>query len=164
MLPAGSFWIISRSKPFVKNFFKFFRTYLTGFSPCRPRGQLGQFSTDAFICQELFYKFFQISSSFTFQPPLPRTACIYYHMPDSLSSIIHKIRPLFSYDLTTTGGASFEAPLPLFLIQYRQSSHNHRRCVYKQPRRFRRCPHPGRQRSCDPAGSSASPLPHGSLA
>ena len=57
----------------------------------------------------------------------------------------------------------FSRPLPaISIIRYHQADRSRRRCVYRQPRRFRRYPHPGRRRNCGSADSSASLLPHGS--
>ena len=108
---AGSFWIISHSNPFVKNFFRSFPNFFDWiFFPRCSREQLGHFSTDDFICQELFYIFFQIPSSFSLTPTLSRTACVYYHMLSHLSRDFYRILELIFPILWTK---SF---IPKFLV------------------------------------------------
>ena len=98
-------------------------------------------------------------------PPPSRTACCI------LSYVVLFVKRYFSeFDTFFVRSHSkkrslLRGPFPaLFLIRYHRSGRNRRRCAYRQPRRFRRYPHPGRRRNCGPADSSASPLPHESLA
>ena len=50
----------------------------------------------------------------------------------------------------------------LSFILHPRSSHSRRHYACKRPRRHRYYPHPGKRRSCAPAGSSAGLPPHGS--
>jgi len=70
---------------------------------------------------------------------------------------------LFSTFLKNFGGP-FGPPIYRYftITECRQSDHSHRRFSCKPRQRYLRYPHPGRQRSYAPTGSSASRLLHGS--
>ena len=49
------------------------------------------------VCQELFSSFFKLFRKLSLFAPLSRTASIYYHVPNNLSSTKLKVFQLFSY-------------------------------------------------------------------
>ena len=112
---AGSFWIISHSNPFVKNFFRSFPNFFDWiFFPRCSREQLGHLSTDDFICQELFYIFFQISSSFPGRPRSRGQPAYIITYVFICQGLFYKMRQLFCALTQQRKGPLFKAPSRYF--------------------------------------------------
>ena len=110
--------------------------------------------------------FFQVLSNFfshfLFSQVRADNFAILAYLPFFVKDYFTKFRQFFVW-YKQEKGAFEKAPSHYhFIIRYRRSGRSRLRCVGRQPRRIRRCPHPGRQRSYGPADSSASPLLPGS--
>ena len=160
---TGSFWIISRSKPFVKNFFQVFSNFSEAIflAPVSVGNSVSLAQMIPFV-----KNYFTFSSKFL-HLSLPAAALadslriLSYALP-FVKDYFTKCDNFFVPSHSKERGL-FRGPFPVvFLIPYRRSNRSRRRFAYRQPQRFRRYPHPGRRRNCGPADSSASPLPHGS--
>ena len=91
-----SFSILPHSKPFVKHFFRLFPNFLSCvFQLIRYSKQLLHDITFHSVCQELFHFFSTDPSRFIILSPPLRTACIYYHRPNYLSSTLTKFLIIF---------------------------------------------------------------------
>ena len=104
--------MISHRIRFVKNFFHSFPNFFGSvflFSS-RPK-QLLHVTTASLICQELFSFLFNFDWPQPHIQPPSRTACIYYHAPDHLSSTKTKILAIL---FPTQKGSAQGAPCSFF--------------------------------------------------
>ena len=137
--------------------FALFNLQGTVLSACRSRGELAYVTTFKTICQELFSSFFKfLFVLWCFTGLSPERLDILSPPPPFVK---HYFR-LFSKNF----GGPYGPPIygNCFITEYHQSGRNRRRFSYKPQQKYLHYPHPGRQRSYAPAGSSASQLPHGS--
>ena len=125
------------------------------------RSQLAHSITLRSICQALFSSFFKFLQRSEFFAPPSRTALIYYQMLHHLSSIILQIfEVIFIICTQENGGSPARPPSGCFyIIPHRRSGRSRRRFCDRPRRRTLRYLHPGTQRSCGQADSSAAPLP-----
>ena len=120
--------------------------------------QLGYINSSSWFCQVLFSSFSKILSIHLFGR-VSRGQLRYISTPPPICQAqLYKFRHLFSLHLTIKKEPLSRLFFSVF-IQRHQSGHSRHRFSYRPQQSFRRYPDPGKQRSYDPADSSASPLP-----
>ena len=97
-LPKGSFWIISHPNLFVKNFFRSFPNFSSGFFPRRSREQLGYSITSFWTCQELFSILFEVFRAVMSRSKLPLFTAQFFHytLSSSICQELFSNSPIFS--------------------------------------------------------------------